>query len=169
MKAALALAITLLSAFCGLAAAAPAQASDRICGGSRPHWVTRPGPQAFEHVVFNRLRVSRDGALLWNGSPVTRDVLREYLALVAQMEPMPVTILDPAPGVDCTLLDSIRDDTERGCAHGSMCVEGPFLRNREPLPVSDQLARELTALEASTDKLEQAVTEAEAAAGAEPR
>lgn len=119
MKAAGALVLCLL-----VAGQAPAAPERRDCPGPRPGWAT-PRDGMPHLAMFNRITISRDNRLAWNREPVTRAMLRDYFDTLSEMRPLPFTILAPDPGVDCALLEAIRDDMAAAlpCAEGA-CGEG---------------------------------------------
>jgi len=156
MKAAGALALCLLVAGRGPAAPEP-----RECPGPRPGWLA-PRDGLPHLTVFNRLTISRDNRLAWNRVPVSRETVRDYFRIVSTMQPLPFTILAPDRGVDCALLEAIRDDMAAAlpCAEGA-CGEGrgrwgDGFGGRRPPPPGSQAERDLA----------NAVAEIEAAADA---
>jgi hypothetical protein len=116
-----ALALALAAGLAGCSAAAD---QARICSAVRPGWST-PAEGVPDHVLVNRVSVSGTGALKWNGVPIGRARLREFLAIVREMEPLPFTILRQEGEVDCAFLESVRDDLAGAlpCAEG-YCGEG---------------------------------------------
>lgn len=100
-------------------AAAPASG----CAGPRPGWLA-PAIQPPSR-RFNRITLSARDEILWNGVPVTRPILRQYLDLVATMNPVPLTILAPRHESDCALIEALRDEIEAAlpCA-AQICGEG---------------------------------------------
>lgn len=109
-------------------AAAPA-----ACQGPRAGWA-RPSAGIPHLAVVNRVAVAGSGLIRWNGVPIDRDTLGQYLALVRTMRPLPFTILQPAPNVDCAFLRAVRDDIAAAlpCAAGA-CGEWAAAWT-EPLP-----------------------------------
>ncbi|HEV7658791.1 MAG TPA: hypothetical protein VGO55_02985 [Allosphingosinicella sp.] len=100
-------------------AAAPANG----CAGPRPGWLAPVLLPPSRH--FNRITVSARDGILWNGAPVTRPILRQYLDFVANMTPVPLTILAPRHDADCALIEALRDEIEAAlpCA-AQVCGEG---------------------------------------------
>lgn len=102
------------------------------CTRRRTGWAA-PADGIPHLAIVNRIVTSRGRALRWNGQPINRETLREYLGLVRAMEPMPFTILTAGPGVDCAFLEAIRDDMARAlpCELGA-CGEGRGRWNDAP-------------------------------------
>jgi hypothetical protein len=112
-------------ALCLLAAGQPPPAPvSNSCAAPRPGWLTRLDGLP-ELAVVSRLSVAAGGRLEWNGTPVARATVREYLGLVRTMEPLPFTILAPDADADCAFLEAIRDDMAAAlpCGEGA-CGEG---------------------------------------------
>jgi biopolymer transport protein ExbD len=55
----------------------------------------------------NIVVVTADGKVLWNGSPVTMDQLRQYLDVTQQMDPVPELHLQPEPNARYELVDQV--------------------------------------------------------------
>lgn len=166
-----------MSAVLALAAAlALGSAPAGACSAPRPGWLT-PADGPLERII-NRVEVFDGDGLRWNGVPVTRAVLRQYLDIVRTMEPMPVTILEPFQGVDCAYLETVRDDIEaalpcadRACGEGVGDWTEPEPVPPEPVPletVSDELraaaAEAARAAEEAARLAEEAAEEEERAA-----
>lgn len=101
-------------------AAAPANG----CAGPRPGWLT---PAILPpNLPFNRITLTGRDEILWNGMPVTWQILHQYLGVVATMTPLPLTILVPEHDADCALLEAVRDeiDSSLPCAPKS-AARGP--------------------------------------------
>ncbi|HVQ08910.1 MAG TPA: hypothetical protein VMS43_10810 [Allosphingosinicella sp.] len=109
-------------------AAAPATG----CAGPRPGWLA-PTIQA-RSVSLNRISFRARDQLLWNGVPITRQILRQYLDVVATIEPLPLTIVVPGDDVDCALLETVRDEIEAAlpCA-ARVCGDGAGAWREEDL------------------------------------
>ena len=45
--------------------------------------------------IKNKVVVTQDGKILWNGSPVSQEQLRQYLEVTQQMNPIPELHLQP--------------------------------------------------------------------------
>jgi hypothetical protein len=100
-------------------AAAPASG----CAGPRPGWLT---PVILPpNLPFNRITLTARDEILWNGMPVTWQILHQYLGIVATMNPLPLTILVPGNDADCALLEAVRDEIDAAlpCAD-RVCGEG---------------------------------------------
>lgn len=94
-------------------------------------------------VVMNKVALDHAGSLYWNGKPVTKEALDEYLAQMHILDPEPVTFLETEMGVPCASLDAIRDQMERQlkCSKGGRCNEGVVrvwdnIQNAPGTPVS---------------------------------
>ena len=63
--------------------------------------------------VKNNLGVSREGRLFWNGSPVDRVRLRQYLDLTQRMRPVPELHLQPDAQAPYAIVDEVMAITKR--------------------------------------------------------
>jgi len=63
--------------------------------------------------VKNRIVVMPNGAVLWNGSPVTLTTLRQYLDITTTMRPVPELHLQPHPEARYELVDEVLAVTKR--------------------------------------------------------
>ena len=66
----------------------------------------------------NTVVVSSTGQILWNGTPVSQDVLRQYLDTTQQMNPIPELHLQPDATARYELVDEVLAITKR--AHVQM-------------------------------------------------
>ena len=57
--------------------------------------------------VKNTVVITASGAVLWNGSPLTMDQLRQYLDATQQMDPIPELHLQPEPNARYALVDEV--------------------------------------------------------------
>jgi len=57
--------------------------------------------------VKNKVVITPDGAILWNGSPVNQLQLRQYLDLTTTMNPVPELHLQPDPYARYELVDEV--------------------------------------------------------------
>jgi biopolymer transport protein ExbD len=57
--------------------------------------------------VKNVVVVSAQGQILWNGSPVTKEQLRQYLDITQQMNPIPELHLQPDSTARYVLVDEV--------------------------------------------------------------
>lgn len=57
--------------------------------------------------VKNKVVITADGAVLWNGSPVNLTQLRQYLDVSQQMNPLPELHLQPEPEARYELVDQV--------------------------------------------------------------
>lgn len=70
-----------------------------------------PGQQQ----VANRISVSATGGIRWNGSPIDRATLKQYLASADRFVPRPQVVI-PAHGTDCGALQSLAAQIEETMA-----------------------------------------------------
>ncbi|HEV2817792.1 MAG TPA: biopolymer transporter ExbD [Allosphingosinicella sp.] len=63
--------------------------------------------------VKNKIVVTPQGAVLWNGTPVTLTTLRQYLELTTTMNPVPELHLQPDPQARYALVDEVLAVTKR--------------------------------------------------------
>ena len=57
--------------------------------------------------VKNKVVVSADGKILWNGAPVSQEQLRQYLDITQQMNPIPELHLQPDATARYELVDEV--------------------------------------------------------------
>ena len=57
--------------------------------------------------VKNKVVITAGGALLWNGTPVNQQQLRQYLDISQQMNPLPELHLQPEPTARYELVDEV--------------------------------------------------------------
>ena len=63
--------------------------------------------------VKNKVVVSADGKILWNGAPVSQEQLRQYLDITQQMNPIPELHLQPDATARYELVDEVLAITKR--------------------------------------------------------
>ena len=63
--------------------------------------------------VKNKVVVTAQGAILWNGNPVNPEQLRQYLEISQQMNPIPELHLQPEPEARYELVDQVLAITKR--------------------------------------------------------
>ena len=63
--------------------------------------------------VKNKVVITAAGQILWNGSPVTQEQLRQYLELSQQIQPIPELHLQPEPDARYELVDQVLAITKR--------------------------------------------------------
>jgi biopolymer transport protein ExbD len=61
----------------------------------------------------NRVTIDTAGNVLWNGSPVSLTVLRQYLDQTQQMDPIPELHLEPDPQARYEVVDEVLAVTKR--------------------------------------------------------
>lgn len=71
-----------------------------------------PPPQVIEPVK-NKVVVTAQGQILWNGNPVSQDQLRQYLEVTQQMNPIPELHLQPDATARYELVDEVLAITKR--------------------------------------------------------
>jgi biopolymer transport protein ExbD len=57
--------------------------------------------------IKNKVVITAAGALLWNGTPVNSDQLRQYLEVSQQMDPLPELHLQPEPAARYETVDQV--------------------------------------------------------------
>jgi biopolymer transport protein ExbD len=72
-----------------------------------------PPPQQVLDPIRNKVVITAAGAVLWNGSPVSLDGLRQNLTLTTQMAPAPELHLQPQPDARYALVDEVLAVTKR--------------------------------------------------------
>ena len=63
--------------------------------------------------VKNKVVITAAGEILWNGSPVSQEQLRQYLELSQQIQPIPELHLQPEPEAKYVLVDEVLAITKR--------------------------------------------------------
>jgi len=63
--------------------------------------------------VKNKVVITAQGAILWNGAPVNDDQLRQYLEVSQQMNPIPELHLQPEPEARYEVVDNVLAITKR--------------------------------------------------------
>jgi biopolymer transport protein ExbD len=63
--------------------------------------------------VKNKVVITAQGQILWNGTPVAPEQLRQYLELSQQMQPVPELHLQPEPEARYELVDEVLAITKR--------------------------------------------------------
>ena len=61
----------------------------------------------------NKVVITATGQVLWNGTPVTLQQLRQYLDATQQMDPIPELHLQPEPNARYALVDEVLAITKR--------------------------------------------------------
>jgi biopolymer transport protein ExbD len=72
-----------------------------------------PPPQQVLDPIRNKVVITAAGAVLWNGSPVSLDGLRQNLTLTTHMAPAPELHLQPQPDARYALVDEVLAVTKR--------------------------------------------------------
>ena len=57
--------------------------------------------------IKNKIVITQAGAILWNGAPVSQDLLRQYLDTSQQMNPVPELHLQPEAEAGYGLVDEV--------------------------------------------------------------
>jgi biopolymer transport protein ExbD len=63
--------------------------------------------------VKNKVVITAQGQILWNGTPVAPEQLRQYLELSQQIQPIPELHLQPEPEARYELVDEVLAITKR--------------------------------------------------------
>jgi biopolymer transport protein ExbD len=63
--------------------------------------------------VKNKVVITAAGEILWNGTPVNQQQLRQYLELSQQIQPIPELHLQPEPNARYELVDEVLAITKR--------------------------------------------------------
>jgi len=63
--------------------------------------------------VKNKVVITPDGKILWNGSPIDKIQLRQYLDITQTMNPIPELHLEPDPQARYVLVDEVLAVTKR--------------------------------------------------------
>ena len=63
--------------------------------------------------IKNRVVITQAGAILWNGTPLNLQQLRQYLDVSQQMNPIPELHLQPDPEASYGLVDEVLAVTKR--------------------------------------------------------
>jgi biopolymer transport protein ExbD len=63
--------------------------------------------------VKNKVVIQTNGAILWNGSPVNKEQLKQYLDVSQQMNPLPELHLQPEPNARYNDVDEVLAVTKR--------------------------------------------------------
>ena len=63
--------------------------------------------------IKNKVVITAGGEILWNGSPVNQQQLRQYLELSQQIQPIPELHLQPEPDARYVLVDEVLAITKR--------------------------------------------------------
>ena len=87
----------------------------------------KPSPIPYQDPLTNQAIQIGEGRWSWNGKRITEAVLMRYLNQAKAMNPIPLTLIQFFPGLDCRKKLSIQSMIARAgaCATGgSKCVEG---------------------------------------------
>ncbi len=57
--------------------------------------------------IKNKIVITQAGAILWNGTPVNQQQLRQFLDVTQQMDPIPELHLQPEPEARYELVDEV--------------------------------------------------------------
>jgi biopolymer transport protein ExbD len=71
-----------------------------------PQDQSNPNPPPIEPIK-NKVVVTPEGAVLWNGTPVSLTQLRQYLDVTQQMDPIPELHLQPDPNARYLVVDQV--------------------------------------------------------------
>jgi len=80
--------------------------------------------------VKNTVGVTAQGAITWNGSPITQDQLRSYLEVTQQMNPIPELHLQPDATARYELVDEVLAITKKAHVQKMGFVGNEYYQNR---------------------------------------
>ena len=114
----------------------PAIYAEHSCGG-QPSW-SASGSESGELMTYNHLLIT-PSATLWNGVPISRATLDDYLGQVIALNPRPVTALVPNPRASCADVEAVRRmmQDRLHCSGERDCVEYPereWAKRHPPIP-----------------------------------
>ena len=108
-----------------LASCADEEPVSATCPSVLPKW-SKPqdGRSAFR--IMNVVAFAQSGPT-WNGQPVAREELSEYLERGNLIEPAAFVVLDPSAASDCKAATELRDfiNQEADCQGVGFCGQGP--------------------------------------------
>ena len=80
-----------------------------------PHdpWDQQNQPPPPIDPVKNKVTIDPAGTIFWNGTPINQVVLRQYLDLTQQMNPIPELHLEPDPQARYVVVDEVLAVTKR--------------------------------------------------------
>ena len=109
----------------GLVLAGCTTEAKRACTPPNSYWQK---PHNFVGLMpaMNHVAITRDGALHWNGEPISSARLSQYLRQSHQLNPEPVVFLETEMGVPCDALDAVRKQMDQAleCKRSGRCAEG---------------------------------------------
>ena len=79
--------------------------------------------------IKNKVVVSAQGQILWNGNPVTQQQLRQYLDITQQMNPVPELHLQPDATARYELVDEVLAITKRAHVQKMGFVGNEYYQN----------------------------------------
>lgn len=79
--------------------------------------------------VKNTVGVTAQGAITWNGSPITQDQLRSYLEVTQQMNPIPELHLQPDATARYELVDEVLAITKKAHVQKMGFVGNEYYQN----------------------------------------
>src|SRR5690349_874135 len=82
------------------------------CGALLPGW-KKPTDGYGVLTLVNKVHISRDGDLRWNGRKITKDELRSFAATLPEMNPIPFTTLEVELGTSCDEVGAVREIVDR--------------------------------------------------------
>ena len=114
----------------------PAIYAEFSCGG-QPSW-SASGLESGKLMTYNHLVIT-PSATLWNGVPISRTTLDQYLGQVRASDLRPVTALVPNPRASCADVEAVRQmmadrlhcSVERDCVE---YPEGEWAKRHPPIP-----------------------------------
>jgi hypothetical protein len=109
----------------GLVLAGCTVAPKQACTPPSGHW-QKPHNLVGLMPAMNYLAITHDGALHWNGKPISSARLSEYLRLSHHLNPEPTVFLETEMGTPCHALDAVRKKMDEAleCKKSGRCAEG---------------------------------------------
>jgi hypothetical protein len=114
----------ILSAVIGACAATSCSgpAPRQECGLADSHWL-KSSDEPYGYAL--RVNVRRNGSIIWDGHPVSRQDMLRYLTATRALNPRPYLVLEYEAGLDCAELERMRREfNERAqCGTEGLCAE----------------------------------------------
>ena len=110
----------------GVALAGCSNPEQKACQAPREHWRK---PHNFDGLMpmMNKVSLTRDGSIHWNGNRVSSSRFSKYLAISHSLNPEPIVFLQTEMRVSCQALEAVRDQMEQALECNkpySSCAEG---------------------------------------------
>lgn len=97
-------------------------AAKQECGSGDGQWLSS-ADDPYGYVL--RVTVRRNGSIIWDGRPASRQDMLGYLTATRALNPRPYLVLEYEPGLDCAELERMRREfNERAqCGTEGLCAE----------------------------------------------